>query len=415
MSTAIEPSTTPAQNEQTPSPRDAYVFGCDIEGWSRFSPGEQRSHVSRLFRAIKGAVETLRRQVSEDGGDPLSDVVVVSSGDGAYVAFFGPVERRGHLPFMLAALVTHDCDVGTAPPFQAALVIHHGPVDVTHDPNGSPSFCDSGVIVAARLLEGARGWRLLVSNDCWGLVKGRKELRRLTAGICPNPIIDKNLQAHQVRNVHGNIEIPPDGSRAGFKVKVGNKATPPSRFDSAGLPLRVHSGFRLRDAGGLEAIGYHVWIRRAKDVIRERGLTCEMILAPAEHDHLFAYFVADAMGKPFCAIHTDDNASTSGLEPERYHPIKHQRQVIIVATVLSSGHYLKKLLGYLDDRTLRFHPGEPFVVTAVVWIATAKSGERHSNADPVRKLLARRRPTPQAIELSRLPPTAPESTGRGSR
>ena len=162
------------------------VLFVDIIEYSKKSVAGQISLKDRFNRYLSDAISEV----------PLSDRIILDTGDGAAINFMGDVEDALKAAISLrAGIVSETPDLD--PPLRVRIGINLGPVRLVRDLNGQPNIVGDGINVAQRVMGFARSGQILVSRSYYD---GTARLSPEYAGMFDyqGSRTDKHVRAHEV-------------------------------------------------------------------------------------------------------------------------------------------------------------------------------------------------------------------------
>ncbi|MEO8331243.1 MAG: adenylate/guanylate cyclase domain-containing protein [Gallionella sp.] len=135
------------------------VFFLDIVGYSKKSVTGQISLKERFNRYLSTAIRDV----------PVTDRIILDTGDGAAINFLGDIEDA-----LKAALSLRENLLGEDPniehPLRVRMGINLGPVRLVRDINGQPNIVGDGINVAQRVMGFADVSQILVSRSYYDAV-----------------------------------------------------------------------------------------------------------------------------------------------------------------------------------------------------------------------------------------------------
>lgn len=135
------------------------VLFLDIVEYSKMSVTEQISLKDRFNTYLSGAIHDV----------PVSDRIILDTGDGAAVNFLGDVESALTAALRLRVSLLHE-DAELVPPLLVRIGINLGPVRLVRDINGQPNIVGDGINVAQRVMGFAEASQILVSRSYFDAV-----------------------------------------------------------------------------------------------------------------------------------------------------------------------------------------------------------------------------------------------------
>ncbi len=135
------------------------VFFLDIVEYSRKSVTGQISLKDRLNNYLSAAIRDV----------PITDRIILDTGDGAAINFLGDVEDALKAALSLReSLLNEDPDVDH--PLLVRMGINLGPVRLVRDINGQPNIVGDGINVAQRVMSFSDASQILVSRSYYDAV-----------------------------------------------------------------------------------------------------------------------------------------------------------------------------------------------------------------------------------------------------
>lgn len=174
----------------------ASVLFADVAGFSERPVGEQ-GRIKECFNAVIGAA--IERVAEEDR-------IVVDTGDGLAVCFFGDPEDA-----LLVALAVRDelprCAQGD-PPYTVRLGLNLGPVKIVTDINGRTNAIGDGMNVAQRVMTFADPGQLLCSRSYFEVVSRISADYETMFRFC-GVRHDKHVREHSLYEIGPPSPMPP--------------------------------------------------------------------------------------------------------------------------------------------------------------------------------------------------------------
>ncbi len=203
------------------------VLFLDIVEYSKKSVSVQISLKDRF----NGYLSTAIRDV------PITDRIILDTGDGAAINFLGDVEDALKTAINLRDSLLSE-NINATPPLLVRMGINLGPVRLVRDINGQPNIVGDGINVAQRVMGFADVAQILVSRSYYDAVS---RLSPQYAGMFhyQGSRTDKHVREHEVYA----IGYPGDRARS-----IGaHPSIAPERIEeaSARLAPRVSSGWNL--------------------------------------------------------------------------------------------------------------------------------------------------------------------------
>lgn len=196
------------------------VFFLDIVGYSKRSVTGQISLKERFNSYLSAAIRDV----------PLSDRIILDTGDGAAINFMGDVEDALKAALSMRSSMLHE-DPNIEPPLLVRMGINLGPVRLIRDINGQPNIVGDGINVAQRVMGFADASQILVSRSYFDAVS---RLSPQYAGMFhyQGSRTDKHVREHEVYA----IGYPGDKTTRPFVVQDGAEIVP-SKFANLTGPL----------------------------------------------------------------------------------------------------------------------------------------------------------------------------------
>lgn len=181
------------------------VFFLDIVGYSKRSVTGQISLKERFNSYLSAAIRDV----------PLSDRIILDTGDGAAINFMGDVEDALKAALSMRSSMLQE-DPNIEPPLLVRMGINLGPVRLIRDINGQPNIVGDGINVAQRVMGFADASQILVSRSYFDAVS---RLSPQYAGMFhyQGSRTDKHVREHEVYA----IGYPGDKSTRPFVVQDG--------------------------------------------------------------------------------------------------------------------------------------------------------------------------------------------------
>lgn len=162
------------------------VFFLDIVEYSKKSVAGQISLKDRFNSYLSAAIRDV----------PITDRIILDTGDGAAINFLGDVEDALKAALSLReSLLAEDPNVN--PPLLVRMGINLGPVRLVRDINGQPNIVGDGINVAQRVMGFADAAQILVSRSYYDAVS---RLSPQYAGMFhyQGSRTDKHVREHEV-------------------------------------------------------------------------------------------------------------------------------------------------------------------------------------------------------------------------
>ncbi len=162
------------------------ILFMDIIEYSKKSVAGQISLKDRFNRYLSSAISDV----------PLSDRIILDTGDGAAINFMGDVEDALKAAISLRAGILAEEPVQD-PPLLVRMGINLGPVRLVRDINGQPNIVGDGINVAQRVMGFAKSGQILVSRSYYD---GAARLSPEYASMFDyqGSRTDKHVRAHEV-------------------------------------------------------------------------------------------------------------------------------------------------------------------------------------------------------------------------
>lgn len=162
------------------------VFFLDIVEYSKKSVAGQISLKDRFNSYLSSAIRDV----------PVTDRIILDTGDGAAINFLGDVEDALKAALSLReSLLAEDADVD--PPLLVRMGINLGPVRLVRDINGQPNIVGDGINVAQRVMGFADAAQILVSRSYYDAVS-RLSPQYLGMFHYQGSRTDKHVREHEV-------------------------------------------------------------------------------------------------------------------------------------------------------------------------------------------------------------------------
>ncbi|MGZ8257078.1 MAG: adenylate/guanylate cyclase domain-containing protein, partial [Gallionella sp.] len=127
------------------------VFFLDIVGYSKRSVTGQISLKERFNSYLSASIRDV----------PLSDRIILDTGDGAAINFMGDIEDALKAALSMRAAMLHE-NPNIEPPLLVRMGVNLGPVRLVRDLNGLPNIVGDGINVAQRVMGFADASQILV-------------------------------------------------------------------------------------------------------------------------------------------------------------------------------------------------------------------------------------------------------------
>jgi len=195
------------------------VLFLDIVEYSKKSVTGQISLKDRFNTYLSNAIQ----------GVPLSDRIILDTGDGAAINFLGDVEDALKAALSLrTAMLNEDADID--PPLLVRIGINLGPVRLVRDINGQPNIVGDGINVAQRVMGFADASQILVSRSYYDAVS---RLSHEYAGMFhyQGSRTDKHVREHEVYA----IGYPGDKTQKHVSISAAGSEIVPVKNTENGL------------------------------------------------------------------------------------------------------------------------------------------------------------------------------------
>lgn len=205
------------------------VLFLDIVEYSKRSVAGQISLKDRFNSYLSAAISSV----------PITDRIILDTGDGAAINFLGDVEDALKTALSLRESMLNE-DASIDPPLLVRAGINLGPVRLVRDINGQPNIVGDGINVAQRVMGFADVGQILVSRSYYDAVS---RLSSQYAGMFhfQGSRTDKHVREHEVYA----IGYPGDKTTP---LVSANGAAEQAAEHRAGMPWHVKFGAM---AGGL--------------------------------------------------------------------------------------------------------------------------------------------------------------------
>jgi class 3 adenylate cyclase len=182
------------------------VLFLDIVGYSKEAVAEQALLKQTLDRVLVAALDRVAPR----------DRIILDTGDGAAITFFGDPENA-----LSVGVAIRDSLQG----LPVRMGINLGPVRLVSDLNGQTNVIGDGINVAQRVMSFSRPGQLLVSRSYYDVVSCLSSIYQ-TAFTSEGSRTDKHVRAHDVYSVVTGI-------RVGSREKIDRLAIPQAETHSA--------------------------------------------------------------------------------------------------------------------------------------------------------------------------------------
>jgi hypothetical protein len=229
------------------------VFFLDIVEYSKKSVAGQISLKDRFNSYLSSAIRDV----------PMTDRIILDTGDGAAINFLGDVEDALKAALSLReSLLTEDPNID--PPLLVRMGINLGPVRLVRDINGQPNIVGDGINVAQRVMGFADAAQILVSRSYFDAVS---RLSPQYAGMFhyQGSRTDKHVREHEVYA----IGYPGDKTthRGIIKSGIAGQAETPLTRVLEGAKIIWHV-----TAARLDALMEHLFTRFQQAEPKQRAL-----------------------------------------------------------------------------------------------------------------------------------------------
>ncbi|MDH4215694.1 MAG: PEGA domain-containing protein [Gallionella sp.] len=162
------------------------VLFLDIVEYSKRSVAGQISLKDRFNSYLSAAIRDV----------PVTDRIILDTGDGAAINFIGDVEDALKAALSLRESLLNE-DVNVIPPLLVRMGINLGPVRLVRDINGQPNIVGDGINVAQRVMGFAEAAQILVSRSYYDAVS---RLSPQYAGMfhSQGSRTDKHVREHEI-------------------------------------------------------------------------------------------------------------------------------------------------------------------------------------------------------------------------
>lgn len=162
------------------------VLFLDIVEYSKKSVSGQISLKDRFNSFLSAAIRDV----------PITDRIILDTGDGAAINFLGDVEDALKTALSLRESLLNE-DVNVDPPLLVRMGVNIGPVRLVRDINGQPNIVGDGINVAQRVMGFADAAQILVSRSYYDAVS---RLSPRYAGMFhyQGSRTDKHVREHEV-------------------------------------------------------------------------------------------------------------------------------------------------------------------------------------------------------------------------
>ncbi|MBI5625859.1 MAG: hypothetical protein HY935_01460 [Nitrosomonadales bacterium] len=162
------------------------VLFLDIVEYSKKSVSGQISLKDRFNSYLSAAIRDV----------PITDRIILDTGDGAAINFLGDVEDALKTALSLRESLLNE-DINVDPPLLVRMGVNIGPVRLVRDINGQPNIVGDGINVAQRVMGFADAAQILVSRSYYDAVS---RLSPQYAGMFhyQGSRTDKHVREHEV-------------------------------------------------------------------------------------------------------------------------------------------------------------------------------------------------------------------------
>jgi len=221
----------------------AHVLFMDIVGYSRLPMDQQEKALQRLQELVRSTAEFGSAQSA-------GELIVLPTGDGMALVFFGDAERPVRCALELSAALRRE------PGFQLRIGIHSGPVYRVSDINANRNVAGGGINTAQRVMDCGDAGHILVSKSVADTLEQVSTWSRALHDLGEAEV--KHGVRIQLFNLYtpklGNPEIP---------IKMRSSTGPPPAVATLHKPLpsrrRWWYGGTLTLA--LIALGVAIWVQ----------------------------------------------------------------------------------------------------------------------------------------------------------
>ena len=188
------------------------VLFLDIVEYSKMSVTGQISLKDRFNSYLSAAISSM----------PLTDRIILDTGDGAAINFLGDVEDALKAALSLRESMLNE-DASIDPPLLVRAGINLGPVRLVRDINGQPNIVGDGINVAQRVMGFADVGQILVSRSYYDAVS-RLSPQYAEIFHYQGSRTDKHVRDHEVYAIGypGDKAIPPVAAES---VAAGQEAS----------------------------------------------------------------------------------------------------------------------------------------------------------------------------------------------
>ena len=219
----------------------AHVLFMDIVGYSRLPMDQQEKALQRLQEMVRSTGEFAHAQSADE-------LIVLPTGDGMALVFFGDAERPVRCALELSGALRRE------PAFQLRIGIHTGPVYRVSDINANRNVAGGGINTAQRVMDCGDAGHILVSKSVADTLEQVSTWNRALHDLGETEV--KHGVRIQLFNLYtpelGNPEIP---------IKMRSSIEPPPALAVPATPLPAHRRWWYAGtlALALIALGVVLW------------------------------------------------------------------------------------------------------------------------------------------------------------
>lgn len=187
------------------------VFFLDIVEYSKKSVSGQISLKERFNAFLSTAIRDV----------PVSDRIILDTGDGAAISFLGDVEDALRAALSMRSSLLSE-DSGANPPLLVRMGVNLGPVRLVRDINGQPNIVGDGINVAQRVMGFAEPGQILVSRSYYDAAS---RLSQEYAGMFHyvGSRTDKHVREHEVYAIGNPGDLPSSAGAQSVQADTGTK------------------------------------------------------------------------------------------------------------------------------------------------------------------------------------------------
>ncbi len=187
------------------------VFFLDIVEYSKKSVSGQISLKERFNAFLSTAIRDV----------PVSDRIILDTGDGAAISFLGDVEDALRAALSMRSSLLNE-ESGANPPLLVRMGVNLGPVRLVRDINGQPNIVGDGINVAQRVMGFAEPGQILVSRSYYDAAS---RLSQEYAGMFHyvGSRTDKHVREHEVYAIGNPGDLPAGGEAQSVPADTGTK------------------------------------------------------------------------------------------------------------------------------------------------------------------------------------------------